>query len=60
MNHENRTSLINDYAEAVVDGMDIKTLCVFAIETIKQNMKGYSDEFLIAEIEDHYPHLLED
>ena len=60
MNHENRTSLINNYATEIVEGMDMKTLGVFAIETIEQNMKDYSDEELITEIKDHYPHLLKD
>jgi len=60
MNHENRASLINNYATEIVDGMDMKTLCVFAIQTIEQNMKDFSDEEVITEIKDHYPHLLED
>ena len=60
MNHENRRSLINNYANEIVDDMELETLLVFAIETIEQKMKDYSDEEVITEIKDHYPHLLED
>ena len=60
MNHENRDTLIYNYATQVVDDMDFKDLCVFAVETIEKNMESYSDEEVITEIKDHYPHLLED
>ena len=31
---KDRHATIANYAEAVVDGMDLKTLCAFAIDTI--------------------------
>lgn len=60
MQKENRDTLIHDYATTVVDDMDLKSLCVLAVETIEKNMESYSDEEVITEINDHYPHLLED
>jgi len=43
-----------NYAEMIVDGMDIKTLCQLAVETIEQNMKDYEEEDVMAEIIDLY------
>jgi len=43
-----------NYAEMIVDGMDIKTLCQLAVETIEQNMKDYDEDDVIAEIIDLY------
>lgn len=43
-----------NYAEMIVDDMDIKTLCLLAVETIEQNMKDYEEEDVMAEIIDLY------
>ena len=43
-----------NYAEMIVDDMDIKTLCQLAVETIEQNMKNYEEEDVMAEIIDLY------
>lgn len=43
-----------NYAEMIVDDMDIKTLCQLAVETIEQNMKDYEEEDIMAEIIDLY------
>tara|TARA_B100001939_G_C16906631_1_gene602661 strand:+ start:261 stop:470 length:210 start_codon:yes stop_codon:yes gene_type:complete len=43
-----------NYAEMIVDDMDIKTLCQLAVETIEQNMKDYEEEDVMAEIIDLY------
>ena len=42
-----RHATILNYAEAVVDGMDMKTLCAFAIDTIVDDLDDYSDNELI-------------
>ena len=42
-----RHATIANYAEAVVDNMDLKALCVFAIDTIVDNLDNYSDTELI-------------
>lgn len=43
-----------NYAEMIVDDMDIKTLCQLAVETIEENMKDYEEEDVMAEIIDLY------
>lgn len=44
---KDRHATIANYAEAVVDGMDMKTLCAFAIDTIIENLDDYSDQEII-------------
>ena len=44
---KDRQATIANYAEAVVDGMDLKTLCAFAIDTIVENMEIYTDKEII-------------
>lgn len=56
----NRDDLISEYAALVVDGMDMETLCMYAIEKIRDDLKTYSDEDLIEEVREYYPHLLGD
>ena len=44
---KDRHATIANYAQAVVDGMDMKTLCAFAIDTIVDNLDDYSDNEVI-------------
>ena len=44
---KDREKTINNYANAVVAGMDFKTLWAFAIDTIVENLDDYSDEEII-------------
>jgi len=60
MTPEQRDKLIDDYAWEIVDGMDIKDLCRMAAEQIASNLENFSDEEVIAEVKEYYPHLLED
>ena len=46
--------LKNAYAEMIVEGMDMKTLTTFAVESIEQNLKDYNMEELRGEIIDCY------
>ena len=55
----NRDQLQNDYIESIIDGMDHKDLWQFVYDTIEQNLEKYSDEELVTEVKDYYPHLLE-
>ena len=55
----NRDQLQNDYIESIIDGMDHKDLWQFVYDTIEQNLETYSDEELVTEVKDYYPHLLE-
>ena len=48
------SQLIQLYAEQVVDGMDVRDLCSFAIDTICDNMDGMSESEVLQEIRDLY------
>ena len=56
----NRDQLQNDYIESIIDGMDHKSMYQFVYDTIEQNLEKYSDEELVTEVKDYYPHLLEE
>lgn len=60
MSEFNREALISDYVDVIVDGMDTKTLMQFVTETLEQNMETYTDEQLINEVREYYPHLLDE
>ena len=44
---KDRHATISNYAQTVVDGMDMKTLCAFAIDTIVDSLDDYSDAEVI-------------
>ena len=54
-----RDQLQNDYIESIVDGMDHKDMWQFVYDMMEQNFESYSDEELVTEVKDYYPHLLE-
>jgi len=61
-NHTNKMTLSNDhlrklieaYANDVVDAMDVRDLCAFAIDTICDNMDGMSETELLEELGHYY------
>jgi hypothetical protein len=61
-NPTNKMSLTQDqiykltqlYAERVVDGMDMRDLCAFAIDTIVDNMNDYNESELMEELSHYY------
>ena len=55
----NRQQLLESYIEEIIDGMDHKTMYQFVYDTMEQNLETYSDEELVTEVKDYYPHLLE-
>ena len=55
----NRDQLQNDYIESIIDGMDHKDIWQFVYDQLEQNLEKYSDEELVTEVKDYYPHLLE-
>lgn len=55
-----RDSLIQDYAEMAVDGMDMETLINFAIDAIMERMEEFTDREIVCEVNDYYPELLEE
>jgi hypothetical protein len=56
----NRDSLIADYAWQILDGMDMKTMEQFVLDTLQENLASYSDDELIKEVKEYNPELLED
>lgn len=42
------------YAERVVDNMDLRDLCAFAIDTICDNMSDYNEGELMEELSHYY------
>lgn len=54
-----RDSLIDAYAQQILDNMDIKTMERMIYDTLVDNLNSYSDEELRTEVADHYPELLE-
>jgi hypothetical protein len=43
-----------NYAELIVEGMDMDTLITFAVESIEQNIKNWDEEDVKSEILDYY------
>jgi hypothetical protein len=54
----NRDSLIADYVQQILDGMDYKTMERLVYDNLCDNLQSYSDEELITEVTDYYPELL--
>lgn len=53
-----RDSLIADYAQQILDSMDMKTMECFVYDTLKDNLSSYSDQELIDEVTEYNPDLL--
>ena len=56
----NREQLIADYAQLIVEGMDMDTLVSFAYDTLIGNLESYDDDDLINEVKEYNPELLEE
>jgi len=56
----NREQLIEDYAQQILDGMDMKTMECFVYDTLVENLMSYDDAELIKEIKEYNPELLEE
>ena len=54
-----RTQLVEDYIQQLIEGMDYKTMECFVYDTMKENLSSYSDEELVTEVQDYYPELIE-
>jgi hypothetical protein len=50
LSKEQLSKLIEVYATDIVDGMDVRDLCQFAIDTICDNLDGMSEDELKEEI----------
>ena len=54
------STLVERYAEQIMDGMDMKTMEQFVFDTLVENLTNYTEEELIAEVREYNPELLED
>jgi len=55
-----RDNLQEAYINEIIDGMDIKDLMRIVYDNLEQNFETYSVDELIEEVEEYYPHLLEE
>ena len=56
----NREQLQDAYINEIIDGMDIKDMMALLFDMINKEMDIYTDKELKEEVENYYPHLLED
>ena len=55
-----RDELQNAMIQQILDDMDIKTMMAILYDNMSENYDKYSVDELIAEVEEYYPHLLEE
>jgi len=56
----NREQLQDAYINQIIDGMDIKDMMALLYDLMEKEMDIYSYEELKEEVEEYYPHLLEE
>ncbi len=54
-----RDELQDAYINEIIDGMDMKDLIRIVYDNLEQNLEQYTVDELISEVEEYYPHLLE-
>ena len=54
-----RDELQDAYINEIIDGMDMKDLIRIVYDNLEQNLEQYTVDELIEEVEEYYPHLLE-
>ena len=54
-----RDELQDAYINEIIDGMDIKDLIRLVYDQLESNLEKYTVDELIEEVEEYYPHLLE-
>ena len=55
-----RDALQDAMINQILDDMDIKTMMAILYDNMSESYDKYSVDELIAEVEEYYPHLLED
>ena len=55
-----RDALQDAMINQILDDMDIKTMMAILYDQMDENFDKYSDQELIEEVKEYYPHLLED
>lgn len=56
----NRSELQNELIQQMLDDMDIKTMMALLYDMLDESYDKYSEKELIAEVEEYYPHILEE
>lgn len=56
----NRTQLQDDMIQQILDDMDIKTMMAILYDNMSESYDKYSDNELMEEVKEYYPHLLEE
>ena len=55
-----RDALQDSMIQQILDDMDIKTMMTILYDNMSESYDKYSVDELIAEVEEYYPHLLEE
>ena len=55
-----RDALQDNMIQQILDDMDIKTMMAILYDNMSESYDKYSVDELIAEVEEYYPHLLEE
>ena len=56
----NRSELQDQLIQQIIDDMDIKTMAALLYDMMDESYDNYSEKELIAEVEEYYPHILEE
>ena len=56
----NRSELQAELINAIIDGMDLKTMWSVLDDYMQESYDKYTDEELMEEVKEYYPDLLED
>ena len=56
----NRQELLDAYIDRILDNMSTKDLMRLVGDQIEENLESYTDEELIAEVQEYYPELIEE
>ena len=56
----NRSELQDNMIQQILDDMDIKTMMAILYDNMSESYDKYSDEELMEEVKEYYPHLLEE
>ena len=56
----NRSELQAEHINAIIDGMDLKTMWSVLDDYMQESYDKYTDEELIEEVKEYYPELLEE
>jgi len=56
----NRQELLEAYIDRILDNMSTKDLLRIVGDQIEESLEGYTDEELIAEVQEYYPELIEE